>query len=217
MIVAIAGAHGKIALRLIPLLVEQGHSVIGLIRNLDHASDLSERGASPVLCDLEQAAVEEIALAIKDADAAVFAAGAGAGSGVERKFSMDRDGAIKLLGAAIQVGAPRYVIISSVGAEDPPRADDAFSVYLRAKAAADAAVMASDREWTVLRPGGLTDEPGTGYVRLSPEPYRERVARDDVAVVLAKLLPDKRASGHVLYVNGGEVPIDEAIESALRG
>ena len=215
MVVAIAGAHGKIALRLIPLLVERGDSVIGLIRNPDHADEVSEAGASPVVCDLEQATIEEIAEAIGDADAAVFAAGAGPGSSAERKMTMDRDGAVKLLQAAIRVGAGRYVIVSAVGAEDPPDADDVFSVYLRAKAEADVAVMASDRLWTVLRPGGLTDDPGTGRVRLSAEPYRGRVPRDDVAAVLARLLADERAAGLVLYINGGEVPIDEAVESAV--
>jgi nucleoside-diphosphate-sugar epimerase len=214
-VVAIAGAHGKIALRLIPLLVERGDGVIGLIRNPDHADEVSEAGASPVVCDLEQATIEEIAEAIGDADAAVFAAGAGPGSSAERKLTMDRDGAVKLLQAAIRVGAGRYVIVSAVGAEDPPHDDDVFSVYLRAKAEADVAVMASDRLWTVLRPGGLTDDPGTGRVRLSAEPYRGRVPRDDVAAVLARLLADERTAGLVLYINGGEVPIDEAVESAV--
>jgi uncharacterized protein YbjT (DUF2867 family) len=214
-VVAIAGAHGQIALRLIPLLVERGDGVIGLIRNPEHAGDLDARGASPVLCDLEHAPVEEIAALIHEADAVVFAAGAGPGSSAERKLTMDRDGAVKLLQAAIRVGAGRYVIVSAVGAEDPPHDDDVFSVYLRAKAEADVAVMASDRMWTVLRPGGLTDDPGTGRVRLSAEPYRGRVPRDDVAAVLARLLAEERAAGLVLYINGGEVPIDEAVESAV--
>jgi uncharacterized protein YbjT (DUF2867 family) len=215
-VVAIAGAHGQIALRLIPLLVERGDGVIGLIRNPEHAGDLDARGASPVLCDLEHAPVEEIAALIHEADAVVFAAGAGPGSSAERKLTMDRDGAIKLLAAAGRVGAGRYVIVSSVGAEDPPDDDgDVFSVYLRAKAEADAAVMESDRQWTVVRPGGLTDDPGTGRVRLSAEPYRGRVPRDDVAAVLARLLPDERTAGLVLYLNGGDVPIDEAVESAV--
>jgi nucleoside-diphosphate-sugar epimerase len=214
-IVAIAGAHGKIAMRLIGLLVAAGDTVTGLIRNPDHAADVGRRGASPVVCDLENAAVEEVTEAIRGADAAVFAAGAGPGSGAARKLTMDRDGAIKLLDAATAAGVRRYVIVSSVGAEDPPSGDDVFSTYLRAKAEADAAVMASDREWTVVRPGGLTDDPGTGRVRLDSAPFRGRVPRDDVAAVLARLLANPRASGHVLYVNGGPEPIDEALARAL--
>src|SRR5205814_1697738 len=131
-------------MRLIGLLVAGGDTVTGLIRNPDHAADISHRGASPVVCDLETAAVEEVTEAIGGADAAVFAAGAGPGSGAARKLTMDRDGAIKLLDAATQAGVQRYVIVSSVGAEDPPTGDDVFDVYLRAKAEADAAVQASD-------------------------------------------------------------------------
>jgi nucleoside-diphosphate-sugar epimerase len=210
-VVAIAGAHGKIAMRLIDLLVAGGDRVTGLIRNPDHGDDLSRRGAAPVVCDLETAAVEEITAAIRGADAAVFAAGAGPGSGAARKLSMDRDGAIKLLDAATAAGVRRYLIVSSIGAEDPPPGDDVFSVYLRAKAEADAAVQASDREWTVVRPGGLTDDPGTGRVRVDSAPFRGRVPRDDVAAVLARLLADPRAPHRVLYVNGGSEPIDEAL------
>lgn len=202
-------------MRLTDLLVAGGDNVTGLIRNPDHADDVRGRGASPVVCDLETAAVAEVAEALKYVDAAVFAAGAGPGSGAARKLTMDRDGAIKLLDAAVAAGVARYVIVSSVGAEDPPPGDDVFNVYLRAKAEADAAVQASDRDWTVVRPGGLTDDPGTGRVRLDSAPFRGRVPRDDVAAVLAQLLSDPRASHRVLYVNGGSDPIDEALTRVL--
>lgn len=215
MIVAIAGAHGKIAMRLTSLLTEGGDEVVGLIRNPDHAEDVARQGGAPVVCDLERETVGEISAAIAGSDAAVFAAGAGPGSGAERKLTMDRDGAIKLLNAAAAVGVRRYVLISAVGAEDPPDGDDVFSVYLRAKAEADAAVQQSDREWTIVRPGGLTDDPGTGRVRLDTGPFRGRVARDDVAAVLARLLHDSRAARRVLYVNGGEEPVLQAIEAVL--
>src|SRR5581483_5719201 len=215
MVVAIAGAHGKIAMRLIGLLVAGGDTVTGLVCNPDHANDVRSRGAYPVVCDLETAAVEEVAAALEGVDAAVFAAGAGPGSGAARKLTMDRDGAIKLLDAAVASGVSRYVIVSSVGAEDPPPGDDVFNVYLRAKAEADAAVQASDRDWTVVRPGGLTDDPGTGRVRLDSAPFRGHVPRDDVAAVLARLLSDPRASRRVLYVNGGSQPIDEALTRVL--
>ncbi len=202
-------------MRLTGLLTRSGDSVIGLIRNPDHAADVGGQGASPVVVDLESAAVEEVAAAITRADAAVFAAGAGPGSGAERKLSMDRDGAIKLLRAATEAGVPRFLIISSVGAENPPKGDDAFSVYLRAKAEADEAVRASDREWTIVRPGGLTDDPGTGLVRIDSVPFRGRVPRADVAAVLARLLQDPRSSHRLLYVNGGENPVEQALESVL--
>ena len=215
MVVAIAGGHGQVARRLARLLVERGDTVFGLIRKPEHVDDLRADGSEPVLIDLEAAGPEEIAAAIEGADAVVFAAGAGPGSGAERKLTVDRDGAIKLVEAARSAGAPRYVIVSSVGAESPPDDDDVFSVYLRAKAEADAAVMASDRDWTVVRPGMLTDDPGTGRARVQTDPNRESVARDDVAAVLAAVLHEPRAAGAVLYVVGGEQPIDEALAEAL--
>jgi nucleoside-diphosphate-sugar epimerase len=214
-VIAIAGGHGKIALRLTELLSRRGETVVGLIRNPDHADDVRVRGGQPVVCDLERADVADIATALDGASAVVFAAGAGPGSGAERKLTVDRDGAIKLLQAAVQAGAPRYVIVSSVGAENPPDGDDVFSVYLRAKAEADQAVQQSDREWTIVRPGGLTDEPGTGRVRLDLDPFRGRVSRDDVAAVLEALLRDARAARVTLYVNGGHTPIEQALDALL--
>lgn len=202
-------------MRLSALLARDGDTVIGLIRNPEHASDVGRQGASAVVCDLERVGVEEIAEAIRGADAAVFAAGAGPGSGAERKFTMDRDGAVKLLGAATAAGVPLFQIISAVGAESPPAGDDAFSVYLRAKAEADQAVAASDRDWTIVRPGGLTDDPGTGRVRIESSPFRGRVPRDDVAVVLARLLRDPRSARRLLYLNGGEQPVEQAVEAFL--
>lgn len=213
--VAIAGAHGKIALRLTRLLAVQGDRVIGLIRNPDHATEVSQAGASPVVCDLEQATVEEVATAIDGADTVVFAAGAGPGSGADRKLTMDRDGAIKLLHAATTTGARRYVMVSGAGVEDPPDGDEVFEVYLRAKAEADAAIAASDREWTIVRPGGLTDDAGTGSVRIDAAPFRGSVPRDDVASVLARLLGDSRSTRRVLYVNAGERSIERALDEVL--
>jgi nucleoside-diphosphate-sugar epimerase len=216
-IVAIAGAHGNIAMRLTGLLVSEGHTVIGLIRNPDHASDVSRQGARPVVCDLEQVTVDEVAKAIEGADAAIFAAGAGPGSGAARKLTMDRDGALKLLDACTAADVRRFQIVSSVGAERPPAGDDAFSVYLQAKAQADEAVQASDRDWTIVRPGRLTDDRGTERLRIQSAPFRGSVSRDDVAAVLAYLLRDPRFSRRVLYVNDGEQTIEQALEAVLSG
>jgi uncharacterized protein YbjT (DUF2867 family) len=213
--VVIAGGHGKIGRRLARLLVARGDRVRGLTRNPDHAADLREDGSEPVLCDLESAAVEEVAAAVEGAEAVVFAAGAGPGSGPERKLTIDRDGAIKLLEAARSADVARYVIVSSVGAENPPGGEDTFSVYLRAKAEADRALAVSDRDWTIVRPGMLQDHPGEGRVRMQAEPIRAEVSRDDVAAVLAAVLGEPRSVGRILYVVGGDEPIDEALEAAL--
>ena len=213
--IAIAGGHGNIALRLAERLSQRGEPVVSLIRNPEHADDVRAQGAEPVVCDLERADVPEIAAAIKGVSAVVFAAGAGPGSGAERKLTMDRDGAIKLLRAAEEIGAPRYLMVSSVGTENPPDGDDGFSVYLRAKAEADAAVQASSREWTIVRPGRLTDAPGSGTVRIDLEPFRGDVPRDDVAAVLDALLARPRWAHLILYVNGGKTPVEQAVEAVL--
>jgi uncharacterized protein YbjT (DUF2867 family) len=212
--VVIAGAHGQIGRRLARLLAARGDSVRGLIRNPDHSDDVRSDGAEPVVCDLESASTDEVASAVSGAGAVVFAAGAGPGSGAERKLTMDRDGAVKLLEAAQSAGVPRYVIVSSVGAESPPGGDDVFSVYLRAKAEADRALMESDTDWTVVRPGMLTDDPGTGHVRIQEEPVRAEVPRDDVAAVLAAVVDESRAVSKVLYVVGGDDPIMDALVAA---
>lgn len=215
MLVAIAGGHGKIARRATRLLVAHGDQVRGLIRNPDHADDLRADGAEPVVCDIEHEGVAEIARAIAGADAVVFAAGAGTGSGPRRKWTIDRDGAIKLLEAARGARVDRYLMISSIGAESPPDGDDTFSVYLRAKAQADEALMASDREWTIVRPGPLTDDPGTGRVRIDPQPFREHVPREDVAAVLHAVLHEPRSARRALYIGSGEDEIEAALAKAI--
>jgi uncharacterized protein YbjT (DUF2867 family) len=214
--VVIAGAHGAIGRRLTRLLAARGDRVRGLIRNPDHVADLEADGAEAVLCDLEAVTTEQLAEAVAGADAVVFAAGAGPGSGAARKLTLDRDGAVKLVEAAQQASVARYVIVSSIGAERPPGGDDVFSVYLRAKAAADAVLMSSALAWTVVRPGPLTNDPGTGRVRLDAEPFRADVTRDDVAAVLDAVLHGERAVGRVLYLGGGEQPVGEALDGALR-
>ncbi|MGZ4191417.1 MAG: NAD(P)H-binding protein [Solirubrobacteraceae bacterium] len=213
--IVIAGAHGQIGLRLVRLLAERGDQVVGLIRNPDHAADVTAAGGEPVVCDLERSSSDEVARAVGAVDVAVFAAGAGPGSGAQRKLTMDRDGAIKLL-EATGASAARYLVVSSVGAESPPAGDGVFEVYLRAKAEADAAVMASDRAWVIIRPGPLNSDPGTGRVRIETQPFRDDVTRDDVAAVLAAIIADPRVDRTVLYLSNGEVPIEEALD-AVRG
>ena len=151
---------GRSARRLARLLASRGDRVRGLIRNPEHADDLRADGAEPVVCDLESASTAALAEAIGGADAVVFAAGAGPGSGAERKLTVDRDGAIKLLDAAAAAGVDALRDRQLGRRRSPPDDDDVFSVYLRAKAEADAAVAQSDRDWTVVRPGSSDRRPG---------------------------------------------------------
>ena len=215
--VVIAGGHGQIALRLERLLSGRGDEVTGIIRKAEHAEDLRQAGAEPVVCDLESAQVDGVARCLASADAAVFAAGAGPGSGIPRKDTVDRGAAVLFADAATAAGVRRFVVISSMGAdsEPPPGTDPVFAAYLRAKGAADADIRSRDAlDWMVLRPGHLTDEPGTGRVALAQHTGRGDVSRDDVAAVLVALLDEPKTARRTLEVIHGDTPIDEAVAAA---
>jgi uncharacterized protein YbjT (DUF2867 family) len=209
MLVAIAGGHGQIALRLTRLLHESGHQVSSLIRNPDHADDVRDAGGDPVVCDLEEADDALVANAVRGADAVVFAAGAGPGSGPQRKGTMDLGGAVKLMSAAKAAGISRYVMVSSINADANHPGDDAFSVYLRAKGQADDELAASGLDYTIVRPGPLTNDAGTGRVAL--DAGRGDVTRDDVAAVLAAVLDEPATIGRTFDLSGGDTPIDQAL------
>jgi uncharacterized protein YbjT (DUF2867 family) len=209
--IVIAGGHGKIALRLARLLSARGDTVRSLIRNPGHAAGVHATGAEPVVADMEE--LDSLAEFVEGADAVVFAAGAGPGSGPERKRTVDLGAAVKLLDAAQATGARRYLMVSSIGAGDPSSASGPMRPYLEAKAEADAALSASDLEWTIVRPGALTDDPGTGLVWVGEEERRAAVTRDDVAAVLAGCLDEPRAVRKTFVLLQGETPIAEALAS----
>jgi uncharacterized protein YbjT (DUF2867 family) len=210
--VAIAGGHGQIALRLARLLSARGDTVRALIRNPDHAADVSAAGAQAVVCDLE-APDADVAAAIAGTDAVVFAAGAGPGSGAERKRTMDFEGAVRLMDAARQVGTQRYVMVSAVGVDDPEAASEpVFRAYLEAKKAADDALRASGLAYTIVLPPRLTDAPGTGRITTVIQAATSaEISRDDVAAALAAVLSEPRTAGLTIGLHSGPVPIAEAI------
>lgn len=211
--VAIAGGHGQIALRLARLLSARGDTVRALIRNPDHAADVSAAGARAVVCDLESPSAD-IAAAIDGTDAVVFAAGAGPGSGAERKRTMDLGGAVALIEAALQVQTARYVMVSAIGVDDPRAAEGVFRAYLEAKRQADDALRASGLAYTIVRPGGLTDDPGTGAIAtVAQSASGAEIPRDDVAATLAAVLAEPRTAGLTFDLLAGDVPIVEAISA----
>jgi uncharacterized protein YbjT (DUF2867 family) len=213
MLVVIAGGHGKVALHLARALRGDGDEVRSLIRRPEHADDVREAGGDPAVCDLETADVATVAAAVEGADAVVFAAGAGPGSGPERKETMDYGGAVKLIDAANSAGVSRYAMVSSRGADPDAPGDDTFAVYLRAKGKADAALAASGLDYTIVRPGGLTDEPGTGRVRIDAE---GDIPREDVAAMLAAVLHEPRTIGLTFELVSGDVPVPDAIAALVR-
>ena len=224
--VVIAGAHGKIGMRLGRRLAERGDAVVGVVRNPAHAGDLSAIGVEPVVLDLEAASVDDVAAVLAGADAVVFSAGAGPGSGVARKDTVDRAAAVLLADAAERAGVRRYLLVSSIGVEGvrghTTGPDDVvgvgggetstvFHAYLVAKLAAEDDVRARPLDWTILRPGRLTDDAGTGRVLLAPDAARGAVPRDDVAAVLVALLDRPATSGLVLTLVGGDTPVEDAV------
>jgi nucleoside-diphosphate-sugar epimerase len=215
--IVLAGAHGQVARRLGRLLAARGDTVVGIIRNPAHEADVRDDGVEPVALDLESASVDDVAAVVDGGDAVVFAAGAGPGSGAARKDTVDRAAAVLLADAAERAGVRRYLLVSSMGVDSvadggrPEGLDDVFAAYLRAKLAAEQDVLARPGlRTTVLRPGGLTDEPGTGRVTLDRHVDRGHVPRDDVAAVLAALL-DADRDGAVLELVSGPTPIADAV------
>jgi uncharacterized protein YbjT (DUF2867 family) len=214
--IVIAGGHGKIALLLERLLAERGDEGVGLIRNPAHIADLEKAGAEAVVCDLEAAPVEDVAALLSGADGVVFAAGAGAGSGAPRKDSVDRAASVLMADAAERAGVRRFVQISAMGAGQPPRAgsDEVWAAYIAAKTAAEADLRSRDLDWTILRPGRLTDDPATGRVRLAPPPVPGgAVTRADVAAVIAALLDEPPTRHQTLELVGGDIPVAEAVRA----
>jgi len=207
--VVVAGGHGKIALRLLRLLADRGDRARGLIREPSQAPDLEQAGAEAVIADLER---EEIADAVKGAEAVVFAAGAGPGSGPARKRTVDYGGAVKLIEAAKANGISRYLIVSSMGVENPERWSEQMRPYFQAKADADRELAGSGLEYTIIRPGGLTDDPGTGRIEAAAELGRRgQIPRDDVAATLLACLDERATIGKSFEVLAGETPIAEAV------
>lgn len=211
--ITIVGGHGSIAMLLHPILRRKGHRVRGIIRKEEQADDLREAGAEPVVCDIEEH--EDISGSVGAGDAVLFAAGAGTGSGAQRKFTVDRDGAIKLIEAAKKNNISRYVIISAMRL-DEPRGNAVFQAYQQAKAEADEALKKSGLDYTIIKPGRLTDETGTGQVALAPDLPRGEIPRQDVAEVLAEILESPRTAGLELDLTTGETPISQAVENVMK-
>jgi uncharacterized protein YbjT (DUF2867 family) len=214
--IVIAGGHGKIALLLERLLAERGDESVGLIRNPAQVADVERAGGEAAVCDLEAASARDVGALLAGADAVVFAAGAGPGSGVPRKDAVDRAASVLLAGAAEQAGVRRFVQISSMGAGSPPRpgADQTWAAYIAAKTAAEADLRGRVLDWTILRPGALTDDPATGQVRLAaPAVPPGRISRADVAAVIVVLLSEPRTRHQTLELVGGDTPVAAAVRN----
>jgi uncharacterized protein YbjT (DUF2867 family) len=196
--VVVAGGHGQIGLRLLRLLAENGHRARGLVRNPDHMPDLATVGAEAVVCDME--ALDDVSGCCAGADAVVFAAGAGPGSGPERKQTVDLGAAVKLMRAGVR----RYVMVSAISAGRPDDWSEPMRPYYEAKAEADRRLEESGLDYTIVRPGSLTDDPGTGLVRVGTDVERGAIPRDDVAAVLLAVLETPTTIAKTFEVVSGD-------------
>jgi uncharacterized protein YbjT (DUF2867 family) len=209
--VVILGGHGKIALRLLRLLAENGHSGVGIVRSPDHVGDLEEIGAEAVVLDIENEDIPPEL--VSGADAVVMAAGAGPGSGLERKRTVDYGGAVKLIRAAESAGVTRYLMISATGAQQRATGDEGMAPYLRAKHDADEELMQSSLEYTIVRPHLLTDAEGKGRIEVGERLERGEIPRDDVAATLYEALGEQKTVNKVFDQKTGDTPIPEALAS----
>lgn len=215
--VAIVGGNGQVARQIITRLVAAGDQPVALVRKPEYRDDLERLGARVELVDIEQQDAPAFAAAFGDADAVVFSAGGGPDGNIERKRSVDLGGSLKSIDGAREAGIRRFVQISAIGVDQPP-GDDASEVwraYVQAKRDADTAVRDSDLDWTILRPGGLTDDPGTGSVALAETLERGQVPRADVAAVVVACLHDDRTIGRQWELVSGDQAVETAIDTAV--
>ncbi|MFE5504246.1 MULTISPECIES: NAD(P)H-binding protein [Amycolatopsis] len=213
--VVIAGGHGQIALKLEKLLSARGDQAVGIVRNPDHVADLEAAGAEAVVLDLEKSDVDAVAKVLDGADAAIFAAGAGPGSGTARKDTVDRAAAELFAAASERAGVRRHVQVGSMGADKWETADvpDDFRIYLKAKKAAEDDLRARDLDWTILRPGQLTNDEGTGKILIAESTGRGPIPRQDVAAILVALLDNPSTAGRVLEAISGDTAISQAFSA----
>ena len=211
MIVLVAGSHGTTGRLLIPPLAQAGHTVRAMVRDPAQAPAVEALGAESLIADLEG----DCGHAAAGCGAIIFAAGAGAGSGTARKETVDYGGAVKLIDAATAHGVRRYVMLSAQRAEDPGSYDgdsESMRAYLFAKSKADEALRASGLDYTIVRPGTLTNQPGAGTVDAAPIIGRRgEIARADVAAVMAATLELGNTVGKTFDLLSGGTPIGEAL------
>jgi uncharacterized protein YbjT (DUF2867 family) len=214
--VAIVGGHGQIARRLHPLLVTAGHQPVALVRNERHRAELDAAGAEVRLLDIEKDDAAAFGRAFDGCEAVVFAAGGGPDGNKERKRTVDLEGSLKSIEGARLAGIRRFVQVSAIDVDRPVAADasEVWQAYVEAKRDADAALRGTDLDWTILRPGRLTDEGPTGLVALGPDVARASVPRADVAALLAAVLDSPSTIGQQWNLVSGDTPIADAIDQA---
>lgn len=211
--VLVIGSTGATGRLLVGRLLDHGHAVRAMVRDPARGTALNELGAEVVVGDLEG----DLAGVVPGVDAVAFCAGSGSSTGPDATLRVDLHGAVRIIDSCLQHQVPRYVQLSSMRADDPLKGSPAIRHYLAAMHARDRILAASGLDATIVRPGGLTGDEGTGTVRVGVPTLDERgsIPRADVAAVLAACLEEPATSGATFEVVGGDTPIADAITQVL--
>lgn len=209
--VLVIGANGQIGKFVVEQLIQEGkHKVTAMIRKPEQADALKELGADVVIGDLE-GSVEDLAEAMKDHNAIVFTAGSGGSTGQDKTLLIDLDGAVKTMEAAEQQGISRYILVSAYGADQREKWSESIKPYYVAKHYADRALFASDLNYTIIRPGGLENEPGTGKIAVGTDLEPGSIPRADVARVIVAALQEEKTYRMAFDLIAGDHPIEDAL------
>lgn len=213
--VLVVGANGQIGKHLVQFIQDTGNmKAKAMIRNPEQASFFENIGAETAVVDLE-GEIDQIAAAAKDVDAIVFTAGSGSHTGKDKTIMVDLDGAVKTIEAAKESGVKRFIMISSFDTrrEAIQRASTSFAPYVAAKHYADQWLKATDLDYTIIHPGLLTNNEGTGNIKAGSEVERGEIPREDVARVIVATLENEKTIGKEFQVVTGTTPIKEAVDS----
>ncbi len=208
----VAGAHGNVGQKLVKILAKKGHTVKAMIRDNAQSDEIKNLGAEPVVADLEK----DKDFPLEGIDVVYFCAGSGGKTGPDKTVAVDQKGAIKLVDSAYEHKVSKFIMVSSIGADDPNQGPEEMKTYLKAKHEADKELKFSGLAYTILRPGALTDDTGTGKIIAREKLEKEQkengsISRDDVAQALAACLDVKHTENKVFELVNGNIPIDEAL------
>ena len=211
--VLVIGANGQIGQHLIRLLSESNeHTVRAMVRTKEQAESFESKGVEVAVANLE-GSVKEIADAAKGCEAIVFTAGSGGKTGADKTLLVDLDGAAKAVEAAEQLGLNRFVMVSALQAHRRENWNDKIRHYYAAKHYADKILEQSGLLYTIIRPGGLLNEPGTGKVTVAENLSRASISREDVANTILVSLNEERTINRSFDLVSGETSIREALKA----
>lgn len=209
--ILVAGSHGKVGHHLVKILKEKGHEVHAMIRDASQSEEMRKLGAEPVVADLEK----DKTFPLEGVNAVFFVAGSGGGTSSDKTVAVDKNGAIKLIEDAYKHRVQRFILLSSVGADDPRKGPEELKTYLEAKHEADKELKFSGILYTILRANKLSDEKGTGKIAAGEklQSYEGSIPREDVARTMVACLDIRHTENKVFEVNSGDTPIEEVLHN----